>query len=387
MKLYDTAKNGYVDLKLPSVFRMYVCGITPYDSAHLGHVFTFMTYDLLQRRLEDLGHEVKMVRNITDVDEPIYTKAAELNMHYQELAEAEAESFRKVMDQLYFRPLFAEPKASEYIDQMAAAVQVLLDNGFAYRILGDVYFDVSKFPAFGKFSGFSSRLLYNFMADRGGDPTRYGKRNPLDFLLWRSIVDPKDPAQWDSIVGRGRPGWHIECTVMSSGILGIPFDLHGGGSDLIFPHHECEIAQSESLGYGKPATTWMHVSPMLFAGEKMSKSLGNLVFAKDLLTDHEPAVIRLALMRYHHRIGGEWQPELLDEAKELMNQLYQVNAPQKKMLALFEIVRGCLDDDINTPGIIEALTQFAHESHHEKQDAGSRQILQQILALLGLSAS
>lgn len=162
MKLFDTTREDYVNLEIGPVFRMYVCGITPYDSAHLGHVFTFMAYDMLQRRLEDLGHEVKMVRNITDVDEPIYTKAAELNIHYTELARAEAESFAKVMDQLYFRPLFAEPKASEYIDKMAAAVKELLDSGHAYHLENDIYFDVSKYPKFGSFSGFSDRLLNNY---------------------------------------------------------------------------------------------------------------------------------------------------------------------------------------------------------------------------------
>jgi L-cysteine:1D-myo-inositol 2-amino-2-deoxy-alpha-D-glucopyranoside ligase len=386
MRIFDTAKSEYVELQVGPVFRMYVCGITPYDSAHLGHVFTFMTYDLLQRRLEDLGHEVKMVRNVTDVDEPIYTKAKELNMHYAELARTEAASFGKVMDQLYFRPLFAEPKASEYIDNMAEAVKELLDKGFAYRLEEDIYFDTSKYPAFGSFSGFSDRLLYNFMDDRGGDPKRKGKRSPLDFLLWRGISDPKDPAQWNSVVGNGRPGWHIECTVMSSDILGIPFDLHGGGTDLIFPHHECEIAQSEGLGRGNPATSWMHVSPMLYAGEKMSKSLGNLVFAKDLLQQHDPAVIRLALMNYHHRIGGEWQPELLDEAKKLLHRVQHVVPSEKTSHHLLEKVRIALDDDLNTPAIIEALRDFVDESGDAQTSADGSETLAQTLALTGLIA-
>lgn len=387
MKLFDTAKNTYVDLQVGPLFRMYVCGITPYDSAHLGHVFTFMTYDLLQRRLEDLGHKVKMVRNITDVDDPIYAKAAELNVHYAELARTEAESFQKVMDQLYFRPLFAEPRASEFIDKMAKTVKELLDKGFAYRIAGDVYFDVSKDPKFGTFSGFNDRLLYNFMEARGGDPTRPDKRNPLDFLLWSGISDPKDPAQWQSVVGTGRPGWHIECTVMSSDILGIPFDLHGGGTDLIFPHHECEIAQSEGLGYGNPAKTWMHVSPMLYAGEKMSKSLGNLVFAKDLLKDYEPAVIRLALMNYHHRIGGEWQPELLDEAKVLFGQIQDANPSKTAAQQLLGAIRDCLDDDLNTPVIMDTLKAFVAKPDVAGATSGGHEILEQTLQLLGLAAA
>lgn len=386
MKLFDTGKNGYVDLEIGPVFRMYVCGITPYDSAHLGHIFTFMTYDLLQRRLEDLGHKVQMVRNITDVDEPIYAKAEELKIHYTELARAETESFRGVMNRLYFRPLYAEPKASEYVDKMAAAVKELLDKGYAYRMLEDIYFDVTKYPAFGKFSGFSDRLLYNFMSDRGGDPTRYGKHNPLDFLLWRGITNPDDPAQWGSIVGAGRPGWHIECTVMSADILGIPFDLHGGGTDLIFPHHECEIAQSEGLGWGRPTKTWMHVSPMLFAGEKMSKSLGNLVFAKDLLKDHDPAVIRLALMHYHHRIGGEWQPELLDEAKELYGRINTTPTTRESTHRLLESVREALDNDLDTPTVIGILQRFTSENKKTVKASDGRSDLHRTLQLLGLIA-
>lgn len=384
MKLFDTSKQGYVEVKAGPVFRLYVCGITPYDSAHLGHVFTFMTYDLLQRRLEDLGHKVQMVRNITDVDEPIYAKAADLNIHYTELARAEAESFGKIMDRLYFRPLFAEPRASEYIDKMAITVKELLDTGFAYRLHEDIYFDISKYPKFGSFSNFDDRLLYNFMGSRGGDPKRSGKRNPLDFLLWRGIDDPKDPAQWESVVGTGRPGWHIECTVMSSDILGLPFDLHGGGTDLIFPHHECEIAQSEGLGWGNPAKTWMHVSPMLYAGEKMSKSLGKLVFAKDLLNDYEPEVIRLALMNYHHRIGGEWQPELLDEAKVLIGQIRNVKTSEEVAIRLLEAVRSALDEDLDTPAVIDAMRQYATTSNVSHEITGGNEVLHRTLDLLGL---
>jgi L-cysteine:1D-myo-inositol 2-amino-2-deoxy-alpha-D-glucopyranoside ligase len=386
MRVFDTAKNKYVILDVGPVFRMYICGITPYDSAHLGHIFTFMTYDLLQRRLEDTGHEVKMVRNITNVDDPIYAKATELNMHYAELARNESESFRKVMNQLYFRPLFAEPQASDYIDKMAKAVKELVNRDIAYNVENDIYFDVSKYPPFGTFSGFSNRLLYNFMKDRGGDPTREGKRNPLDFLLWHGVTDPKDPAQWETVVGTGRPGWHIECTIMSSSTLGIPFDLHGGGTDLIFPHHECEIAQSEGLGLGIPATTWLHVSPMLCAGEKMSKSLGNLVFAKDLLKDYDPATIRLALMFYHHRIGGEWQPELLDEATDLLKQIHEMKPSKKAAQGLLETVRNCLDDDLNTPVIVNTLRQFVASDADSTDDKGCA-IVVQTLQLIGLATN
>jgi len=286
VKLFDTAQKTYIQFKPGRTVKMYICGITPYDSAHLGHIFTFMTYDLLQRRLEDMDHVVQLVRNITDVDEPIYARAHELGVVYTELAEAEISDFQAIMSTLNFRPAYAEPRASKYIAAMAAAVQSLLDAGVAYRLGEDIYYDVSSYPDFGIFSGFSKRLQLAFMALRGGDPERTGKRQPLDFLLWKGVTDPHDTAQWDSPVGRGRPGWHIECTVMSRQLLGTSFDLHGGGTDLIFPHHECEIAQSYGLEQPQPAQHWLHVSPLLHDGEKMSKSLGNLVFAKDLLKHH-----------------------------------------------------------------------------------------------------
>lgn len=385
VKIFDTAHKDYVEFAPPAdaPVRIYVCGITPYDSAHLGHIFTFMTYDLLQRRLEDMGHEVRLVRNITDVDEPIYAKARELGLDYRELAADETASFQLTLEELNFRKPFAEPRASEYIDQMAAAVKVLLDKDFAYKLEDDIYFDVAKYPAYEKFSGFNERLIHGLARMRGGDPDRAGKRNPLDFLLWKGIQDADDPAQWETVVGTGRPGWHIECSVMSAETLGVPFDIHGGGSDLIFPHHSSEIAQSHGLGEPVMARHWLHVSPMLFDGEKMSKSLGNLVFAHDLLSHHSPAVIRLALMHYHHRVGGEWIPELLVEGERLFARVKHC-APQMSAKAgeqLLHQVRKCLDDDLNTLEVIDAFHDFVN--CHDKE-GGAEPFVAQTFELLGL---
>lgn len=361
MKLFDTPSQQYVDFEPEQIATIYTCGITPYDSAHLGHIFTFQTYDLIQRRLEDTGHEVWLVRNITDVDEPLYKKAAQLGISYTDLAERETALFRDVLGRLNFRPVHGEPLASEFIAQMAAAVVKLLDDGFAYWLEDDIYFDTAKDAAFGSFSGFSDKLQTAFMRKRGGDPERPGKSNPLDFLLWRGVADLSDPAAWETPLGRGRPGWHIECSVMAGELLGTPFDLHGGGDDLIFPHHECEIAQSKALGQPVLARTWMHVAPILCAGEKMSKSLGNLVFAKDLLDTHSAATIRLALMKYHYRTGGEWQPEFLLEASQL---LARVDSARRICTAdsaarLLSEIRQSLDDDLDTHRIIHALQDFA----------------------------
>jgi L-cysteine:1D-myo-inositol 2-amino-2-deoxy-alpha-D-glucopyranoside ligase len=386
MKLFDTAQKKVVDFKPPKTVRIYTCGITPYDSAHLGHIFTFMTYDILQRYLEDQGHEVQLVRNITDVDEPIFKRAGELGISYQQLAEQETTDFQKVLKKLHFRPAYAEPLASEYIDDMAIAVSKLLDNGFAYRLDEDIYYDVSRDPSFGSFSGYNERLQLAFMRRRGGDPGRDSKRNKLDFLLWRGISDANDPAAWESPVGRGRPGWHIECSIMSDKLLSIPFDLHGGGSDLIYPHHECEIAQSHGLGQNKVADCWMHVAPISYLGEKMSKSLGNLVFASDLLQKYEPAAIRLALMNYHYMEGGEWLPTLLDDATELLNQVNAVRGDVSYGAAdkLLQTVRLAIEDNLDTHAIGHALIDFAKNCKSSSDKSGGEPLLNNTLQILGL---
>lgn len=367
---------------------IYVCGITPYDAAHMGHVFTFLTYDVLQRYLEHKGHHVKLVRNITDVDEPIYARAKELGIPYTQLAARETASFQQVMQQLNILEPFAEPRASEYIADMAAAVKTLLDTGHAYEMAnGDILFDVSTFPGFGNQSGLSKRLQTAFMASRGGNPARPGKRNPLDFLLWKAVPDTSDPARWESVVGSGRPGWHIECSIMSSKLLGTPIDIHGGGMDLIFPHHECETAQSESLGAHPFVRHWVHTAPLYCHGEKMSKSLGNLVFAADLLKSYEPAAIRFALFNYHYRIGGEWQDELLVEADDKLAQIRKAIAgttgpdPQPYLERFYD----ALEDDLDLPEAMHALTQLACHAPTHTSSRRAQPALKEMLDILGLS--
>lgn len=386
MKLYDTARRGYAEFKPGRLVGIYVCGITPYDTSHLGHIVTFMTYDLLIRRLEDLGHEVRLVRNITDVDEPIYKKAQELGVDYKELAKNETSSFQKILEVLNFKKAYNEPLASDYIEEMAGAVKELSEGGFAYRVDEDIYFDTQKVNEFKRFSGYSDKLLDSLSAMRGGDPGRSGKKHPLDFLLWKHVADPADPAQWKTAVGTGRPGWHIECSIMSSQLLGLPFDIHGGGNDLIFPHHSAEIAQNIGMGHQDTAGIWLHVAPILWDGEKMSKSLGNLVYASDLLKTYEPSVIRLALMSYHHRVGGEWQPELLGQSQELLDQVRSKASTSSLQDArtLHESVRRALDDDINTPEVISALKRFIHAVPDTQASGSSAEVIE-TLNLLGLS--
>ena len=385
MKLFDTAQKTYVDFTPRPLVQIYVCGITPYDSAHLGHIFTFMTYDLLQRRLEDLGHEVRMVRNVTDVDEPIYAKARELGLDYRKLAADETAAFRATLLAMRFLPPYAEPLASDYIIQMSQAVEKLLQADFAYRLDDDIYFDTAKVPAYQQFSGFNDRLITGLSRMRGGDPARPGKRQPLDFLLWKGITDPADAAQWQTALGSGRPGWHIECSVMAAELLDTPFDIHGGGTDLIFPHHSSEIAQNYGLGHPQTAKLWLHVAPLSYDGEKMSKSLGNLVFAHNLLSDHESAVIRLALMHYHHRVGGEWLPELLHESTRLLDNVRHASRRASKEAGdkLLQAVRTALDDDLNTLEVIDALHSFV--ASPQADEPGAAVHVEQTLRLLGLA--
>lgn len=387
MKLYNTASRRLETVSFGPEVPIYVCGITPYDAAHLGHVYTFATYDVLQRLLERRGHRVKLVRNITDVDEPIYAKAAELGEPYQHLAARETAHFQEVMRQLKLRPAYAEPKASDYIEAMAKAVEQLLDQGQAYRLDdGDIYFDTATVPHFGAQSGLPPKLQLAFMAERGGDPQRPGKRQPLDFLLWKAVSDPADPAQWPTAVGNGRPGWHIECSVMSTALLPTPLAIHGGGMDLIFPHHEAETAQSQALGHTPFVQHWMHVAPLYYYGEKMSKSLGNLVFAGDLLRSHPAEVIRLALLQYHYRIGGEWHNDVLTHAGR---QLAHIRAAADKRgpdpAAYLRHFYDALDDDLDTPAALQAMLELAADTTTKGGDVAVGAALGEMLSVLGLA--
>jgi len=284
---------------------MYVCGITPYDSTHLGHAFTYLSHDVLIRRLESLGHEVRMVRNITDVDDPLFERADELGVSYLDLADAEMARFHSDLEALDLRPAASEPRASESMPEIVSTIEALIERGHTYVSDGIVYFDTATFDQFGEFVGADEAELVALSAQRGGTPDDPRQRNPLDFVLWKPSA--ANEASWEAPFGRGRPGWHIECSAMARKELGgAPLDLHGGGSDLTYPHHQCEIAQSESAFEAPFANHWMHGGMVGYEGTKMSKSLGNLVFVSDLLKTAEPAAIRAALLAHHYRSDFEW---------------------------------------------------------------------------------
>jgi L-cysteine:1D-myo-inositol 2-amino-2-deoxy-alpha-D-glucopyranoside ligase len=384
MRLYDTARRAVVPFEPPHDVSIYVCGITPYDSTHLGHAATYLTYDILIRRLEELGHEVSYVRNVTDVDDSILPKARELGVPYLELAESEMARFHSDMEALEMRAPNAEPRATESIDLIIELIGQLLESGNAYLTHGTAYFDVSSFPRYGELSHYSEEQMIRLARARGGNPDDPHRRQPLDFVLWQpSLAD--EPA-WRAPFGVGRPGWHIECSAMSMHEHGPTIDLHGGGTDLIFPHHESEIAQSESLT-GKPFVThWMHSAMVNYEGEKMSKSLGNLVFVDALLKDADPRSIRLALLRHHYRHGFEWYHTDLEEGTALLHRLLAAAArPTGPDPAPFaQRVRAALDDDLDSPRALDALDDLASAILSGGDDPNAHIVLLELGRLLGV---
>ena len=359
MKLYDTAKQETVEFAPNPTVLMYTCGITPYDATHLGHAFTFISYDVLQRRLIDTGHQVKCVRNVTDVDDPLFAKARELGVHYLDLAAGEEARFESDMTALNALPVHSTPRASSAIPDIRGFIGMVIDRGFAYESGGSVYFDVEKFPQFGSVSHYSRETMIALARERGGNVDDPHKRNPLDFVLWHPSAS--DEPSWDTMWGAGRPGWHIECSALALRELGTTIDLHGGGSDLIFPHHECERAQSEAAT-GQPFVKhWMHVAMVSMDGHKMSKSRGNLVFVDKLRTQHDPMAIRLGLIEHHYRTEWEWDDGLMarNEAR-LANwkSAAQVGGSPGD-IGLLADVRSALDNDLDSPTAVALIDAAA----------------------------
>ncbi len=350
VRLYDTARRAVVPFEPAGrVVTMYTCGITPYDSTHLGHAATYLTYDVLQRRLRDLGHDTRCVRNVTDVDDSILPKARELGVHYLDLAAGELARFRADMERLETIPAWSEPRATSAIADIRGFIGMVLDSGNAYTAGGAVYFDVATAPDFGFLSHLDREEMLVLAAERGGNVDDPNKRDPLDFVLWQPSAE--DEPTWDTLWGPGRPGWHIECSALCLRELGTTIDLHGGGSDLIYPHHECEAAQSQAAT-GEPLVRhWMHQAMVRMDGEKMSKSLGNLVFVSDLAEEWDPRAIRLACVSHHYRDSWEWHDELVPAADERLRR-WVAAGPGSGAL---DRVRSALDEDLDTPGAVAAI--------------------------------
>ena len=378
LSIYNTLARQQQPLspRVPGKVGLYVCGMTVYDYCHLGHARLMLAFDVVQRWLRASGHEVTYVRNITDVDDKIIKRAAENGETPGELTERFIRFMHEDLGALGVQPPDIEPRATEFIPQMLDIIGLLEKNGLAYAADdGDVNFAVRKFPGYGKLSGKSLDDL------RAGERVAVAdaKRDPLDFVLWKH-ARPGEP-QWPSPWGAGRPGWHIECSAMASHTLGRNFDIHGGGPDLIFPHHENEIAQSEGAFAQPFANLWMHCGALRVGDEKMSKSLGNFKTIRDALRDHDPEVLRFFLIRPHYRHQINFTPEMIGEARAALTRLYR--ALDEVALAdggidwsepNAERFRSLMDDDFNTAGAIGVLFDLAAEINRGKSPALARQL-------------
>jgi L-cysteine:1D-myo-inositol 2-amino-2-deoxy-alpha-D-glucopyranoside ligase len=363
MKLFDTRSGDMRELIAGHTVRMYVCGITPYDATHLGHAFTYVAFDVLIRALERRGHRVRHVRNVTDVDDDILRAARERGVDYLELAATETTRFDQDMLALGCRPPDVAPRATESVDAIVTAVRGLLARGSAYVLDdGRVYFDVARAPTFGDLSGLDRDEMLRQFAEKGGDPEAGDKRDALDFLLWQPSA-PDEPA-WPSPWGPGRPGWHIECSVMAMEHLGAVIDLHGGGKDLVFPHHEAEIQQSEHLtGQGPFARFWLHTGMVGLDGEKMSKSSGNLVFVRDLLDRVEGPVVRTYLLSHHYRSTWSHHDDELQQSCDRRKRWHAAAAIGGRDEAIEAACWEALANDLDTPRVLALMDGLASGGH------------------------
>jgi L-cysteine:1D-myo-inositol 2-amino-2-deoxy-alpha-D-glucopyranoside ligase len=357
MHLYDTTRGEIVPFGPGPVVSMYSCGITPYDAAHVGHAQVYLTFDILQRRLVDLGHQPRLVRNVTDVDDDILRKARELGVHYLDLAAEEMARFDANMAALGLLPVYSEPRATSAIPDILSLIGAVLDGGHAYVAGGGVYFDIASFPRFGQVSHLTRPEMLVLAAERGGHPDDPNKRDPLDFVLWQPSA-PDEPS-WESRWGRGRPGWHIECSALAMRELGGTVDLHGGGSDLVFPHHECEAAQSESVTGTMFSRHWLHVGMVGLDGTKMSKSLGNLVFVADLLKEWDPMALRLALLAHHYRTDWDWERADVESGAERLERWRAAGDGAALTPGALDAVRRCVDDDLHVDRALAVLDEEA----------------------------
>lgn len=366
LRLFDT-RTGRISPVTPLVpghARLYVCGITPYDSTHLGHAATYHAADLMRRALVDSGLEVTTAQNITDVDDPLFERADRDGVDWRELADSQVALFSEDMTALRIIAPETYRSVSEAMDEIIATVTALHERGRAYQVDtpdaegDDWYHDLSVDGALGDVSGWSEEQMLEVFADRGGDPDREGKRDRFDPLLWRA--ERKGEPAWDGgVLGRGRPGWHVECVSIAEEGLGLPFDIQAGGSDLVFPHHD--LGAAHAVGLGRPfATTYAHAGMVAYQGEKMSKSLGNLVFVHRLVREGvDPMAIRLVLMAHHYRSDWEWSDTELEHAAERLA-AYRSNARRRDQRPdVVEALRAALRDDLDTPTALAALDSWS----------------------------
>ncbi|WP_067856703.1 cysteine--1-D-myo-inosityl 2-amino-2-deoxy-alpha-D-glucopyranoside ligase [Nocardia shimofusensis] len=368
LRLYDTADRQVRPLAPAATATMYVCGITPYDATHLGHAATYLTFDLVNRVLRDNGHDVHYVQNVTDVDDPLFERAERDGVDWRDLGDREIELFRTDMSALRVLPPREYVGAIESVDEVVEFVQKLLANGAAYTVedpeFPDIYFRADATEQFGYESGYDHDTMSRLFAERGGDPDRAGKHDPLDALLWRA-ARPGEPS-WPAPFGPGRPGWHIECSAIAMNRLGPQLDIQGGGSDLIYPHHEYSAAHAESVVAGRRfARHYVHAGLIGLDGEKMSKSKGNLVLVSALReAGVDPAAIRLGLLAGHYRQDRMWTDAILDQALLRLARWRHAAALASGPSAENTIarLRQHLADDLDTPKALAAVDNWVHDA-------------------------
>ena len=381
IRVYNTLTRQKEPLETlqPGKVAMYVCGPTVYSKAHVGHAMSALVFDIIHRYLEYRGYQVRHVMNYTDVDDKIIQRANDQGIDPIELAETYINEFQQHLQDLNVLPASLYPRATEEMDQIIKMVQGLVDKGFAYAVDGDVYFRVERDPQYGKLSG---RRLEDMVAGSRINVNER-KENPMDFAMWKS-AKPGEPA-WDSPWGKGRPGWHIECSAMNLHHLGPQIDIHGGGNDLIFPHHENEIAQSESLNGVQFARYWIHNGMMQLSGEKMSKSLGNLVTIEDFLAKHEGEVLRMMILNSSYRNPLTFGDEIITQAEKALERLRAALRPafgsngtpapeaeealQKQVAVTRQGFLEAMDDDFNTAGALGYLFDLVR-AINQARDAG-----------------
>lgn len=389
MKLYNTRTRTTEEVTVKDgVVTIYVCGITPYDTTHLGHAFTYISYDQLIRYLEMQGITVRYAQNVTDIDDDILKRAKETGEDWRALGNRWTDHFINDMIALNVRPPDAYPRATDVIPEIIHAVEALIDAGVAYEKNGSVYYEVDRYPGFGQLSHIPRGEMLEVANERGNRPEDPNKRDPLDFVLWQAQA-PGEPA-WESPWGPGRPGWHIECSTMASKYLGNTVDFHGGGMDLCFPHHECEIAQVKPVREGETYVRyWMHTAMVGYQGEKMSKSLGNLIMVSDLLKTYSPDVLRLYLGAHHYRTPWSYEEADLRAFQGLADKLNRALRVEGEGSGAFDPTRfvqefhAAMENDLDTPGALRALESLADGILDAAKDSKDVQKAQEVLERLG----
>jgi L-cysteine:1D-myo-inositol 2-amino-2-deoxy-alpha-D-glucopyranoside ligase len=367
LKLYNTLTQSVEPLDTrDDEIGIYVCGITPYDTTHLGHAFTYTSADVLIRYLELLGRQVRYVQNVTDIDDDILRKAKEVGEDWRAVGNRWTVYYIRDMQNLNVRPPDYFPRATDVIPDIIEAVQALIEAGVAYEILGNVYFEIDAWSDFGKLCHLPRSSMLPIANERGNHPDDPNKKDPLDFVLWQAQA-PGEPA-WDSPWGAGRPGWHIECSTMASKYIGDVVDVHGGGADLCFPHHEAEIAQIEPATQEKPFVRfWMHTAMVRYQGEKMSKSLGNLIMVRELLKVHSPDAMRLYLGNHHYREAWEHNEEELMQAERWASKIRAAISaeagagPELEPEPYWAAFTLAMDNDLDTHKAIQVMLELADE--------------------------